>query len=87
LPGFDALGSHNCLIDKKQNGWYIFTKAKNIVKKKSKRPLKKVQFWSRSRKAKISTTGIYGIFRGLKFVPDKEIGQKGEFFNDFVYFL
>ena len=39
------------------------------------RPLKNVQFWSRSRKAKISTTGIYRIFRGLKFEPDAEIGQ------------
>jgi len=45
------------------------------------RPLKNVQFWSRSRKAKISTTGIYGIFRGLKFEPDAEIEQKGAFFK------
>ncbi len=42
-----------------------------------RRPLKKVQFCSRSRKAKISTAGIYGIFRGLKFEPDAVIGQKG----------
>ncbi|MFH1954333.1 MAG: hypothetical protein ABIL06_22285 [Pseudomonadota bacterium] len=34
------------------------------------RPLKNAQFLSRSRKAKISTTGIYLIFRGLKFEPD-----------------
>jgi len=27
-------------------------------------------------KAKISTTGIYGIFRGLKFEPDEEIRHK-----------
>jgi len=26
---------------------------------------------------KILTTGIYWIFRGLKFEPDAEIGQKG----------
>jgi hypothetical protein len=45
------------------------------------RPLKNVQFWSRSRKAKISTTGIYGIFRGLKFEPDAEFEQKGTFFK------
>jgi len=38
-------------------------------------PLKNVQFWSKSRKAKISTAGIYRIFRGLKFEPDAEIGQ------------
>jgi len=28
-----------------------------------------VQFCSRSRKAKILTTGIHGVFRGLKFEP------------------
>ena len=39
------------------------------------RPLKNAQFWSRSKRAKISTTGIYGIFRGLKFESDAEIGQ------------
>jgi hypothetical protein len=43
------------------------------------RPLNKVQFWPRSRKVKTSTAGIYGIFRGLKFEPDEEIGQKGHF--------
>jgi hypothetical protein len=40
------------------------------------RPLKNGNFYSSSRKAKISTAGIYGIFRGLKFEPDAEIGQK-----------
>ncbi len=45
------------------------------------RALKNVQFCSRSRKAKILTTGIYGIFRGLKFESDAEIGQKGMFFK------
>jgi len=39
--------------------------------------LQNVQFCSSSRKAKILTTGIYWIFRGLKFEPDAEIGQKG----------
>jgi len=34
----------------------------------------KGNFSSNSRKAKISTTGIYRIFRGLKFEPDAEIG-------------
>jgi hypothetical protein len=43
------------------------------------RPLKNVQFCSSSRKAKILTGGIYLIFRGLKFEPDAEIGQKGAF--------
>ena len=43
------------------------------------RPLKNAQFCSRSRKAKILTTGIYLIFRGLKFESDAEIGQKGAF--------
>jgi len=34
-----------------------------------------VQFCSRSRKAKILTTGIHVVFRGLKFEPDADIGQ------------
>ena len=37
------------------------------------------QFCLRLRKVKILTTGIYLIFRGLKFEPDAEIGQKGVF--------
>jgi hypothetical protein len=47
-----------------------------------------VQFCSRSRNVKILTTlvrsarptgqaGIHGVFRGLKFEPDADIGQKG----------
>jgi fumarylacetoacetate (FAA) hydrolase family protein len=51
----------------------------NRIKKNGARPLKNAQFCSRSRKAKISTTGIYSIFRGLKLSPDAEIGQKGAF--------
>jgi hypothetical protein len=43
--------------------------------------LKNVQYWLRSRKAKISTAGIYVIFRGLKFEPDTEIRQKGALFK------
>jgi len=46
------------------------------------KPLKKGNLYSSSRKVKISTTGIYRIFRGLKFEPvdksrsgDAEIGQ------------
>jgi hypothetical protein len=34
------------------------------------RPLKNAQFCSSSRKAKILTTGIHLVFRGLKFEPD-----------------
>jgi len=37
---------------------------------KEARPLKNGNLCSSSRKAKISTTGIYRIFRGLKFEPD-----------------
>jgi len=37
------------------------------------------QFCWRSRKAKMLTTGIYVIFRGLEFAPDAEIEQKGVF--------
>jgi len=32
-------------------------------------------------KAIILTTGILVVFRGLKFEPDTEIGQKGVFCN------
>jgi hypothetical protein len=39
------------------------------------RPLKNAQFWSRSRKVRILTTGISRIFRGLKSEPDAKIGQ------------
>ena len=43
------------------------------------RLLKNAQFRSSSRKAKILTTGIPGVFRGLKFEPDAEIERKGAF--------
>ena len=33
----------------------------------------------RSKKAKILNTGIHGVFRGLKFEPDAEIGPNGAF--------
>jgi hypothetical protein len=45
------------------------------------RPLKNIHFCSSSRKAKILTTGIHGVFRGLKFKSDAEIGLKGRFFK------
>ncbi len=45
------------------------------------RPLKNVQFCSMSRQAKILTTGIYVIFRRLKFELNAEIGRKGVFFK------
>ena len=35
-------------------------------------------------KARISAAGIYKIFRGLKFEPDAEIGQKGAFCKGLV---
>ncbi len=53
----------------------------------STKPLKNVQFCSRARKAKILTTGIHGVFRGLKFEPDAGIGQKGAFFKGFSTML
>jgi len=43
------------------------------------RPLKNAYFCSSSRKAIILTTVILLVFRGLKFEPDAEIGQKGAF--------
>ena len=48
------------------------------------RPLKNAQFYSRSRKGKILTTGIPRVFRGLEFELDAEIGQKGEFFKGLI---
>jgi len=56
-------------------GFAFHGAGRNMLNIYEVRPLKNVQFWSRSRKAKISTTGIYRIFRGLKFEPDAEIGQ------------
>jgi hypothetical protein len=49
---------------------------------KNMRPLKNAHFCSSPRKAKILTAGIHTVFRGLKFEPDVEIGQKGAFFKD-----
>jgi hypothetical protein len=43
--------------------------------------LKNVQFCSSSRKTRILTTDIHGVFRGLKSEPDAEMGQKGTFFK------
>jgi hypothetical protein len=41
--------------------------------------LKNAHFCSSSRKAKILTAEIHGVFLGLKFEPDTEIGEKGAF--------
>jgi hypothetical protein len=41
------------------------------------RPLKNVHFCSRLRKTKILTTVIHGVFRGLKFESDTELGKPG----------
>ena len=49
------------------------------------RPLKNVYFCSSSRKAKILTTGILQVFRGLRFEPDTEIGQKGAFSKGLLF--
>jgi len=43
--------------------------------------LKNVQFCAKSRKTIILTTGIHGVFRGLKFESDAELVQKGAFFK------
>jgi len=43
------------------------------------RPLENGNLCLSSRKAKISTTGIHIVFRGLKFEPDAEIGHKVPF--------
>ena len=51
------------------------------------RSLQNVQFCSSSRKAKILNTGICWIFRGLKFEPDAEIGQKGTLCKGLIFTL
>jgi hypothetical protein len=45
----------------------------------SLRPLKNIQFYPRSRKTKILTTGIPLVFRGLKFESDAEMRERGRF--------
>ena len=40
-----------------------------------------INFCSISRKAIILTEDIHVVFRGLKFEPDTEIGQKGPFMD------
>jgi hypothetical protein len=47
--------------------------------RKLKSQFQNVQFGPRSRKAKILTTGILEVFRGLEFESEAEIGQKGTF--------
>ena len=66
----DGLYSSRC--GKKSDSGVNF-KILNFVRDKSKIPC-----FERG-KAKILTTGIYLIFRGLKFEPDAETGQKGAF--------
>ncbi len=46
-----------------------------------RRPLKNGRFCPRSRRAKILTAGIHRVFRGLRFEPNAEIGQKRRFFK------
>jgi len=52
-----------------------------LIYENAQRPLKNAYFCSSSRKAKILTTGIHRVFRGLKFELDAEIGQKEAFFK------
>jgi len=40
---------------------------------------------SLQQEAKILTAGIYGLFRGLKFEPDAEIGQNISFLDGHCY--
>ena len=46
---------------------------------------KNVQFCPRSRKTKILTTGIYIVFRGLKFESDERDWAKGGVFQRSPY--
>jgi peptidoglycan/xylan/chitin deacetylase (PgdA/CDA1 family) len=45
----------------------------------TRRPSENAQFCSRPRKAKVLTTDIHKVFRGLKVEPDEGIDQKGVF--------
>ena len=63
------------------SGMYI----KNIFNFNDMSQFQNVQFCSRSRKEKILTTGIHWVFRGLKFEPDADIGQKGAFWNWLIW--
>ena len=51
------------------------------------RPLKNTNICLSSRKAIILTTGIHVVFRGLKFEPDVDIGQKVRFCKDLAWFV
>ena len=67
----------------KSNRW---TNKKRVAKcMENMRSLKNVHICSSSRKGKILTTGIHWVFRGLKFEPDVEIGQKGGFCKGLTY--
>ena len=43
--------------------------------------MKDAQFLAKSRKAKIPTTGMHRVFRGLKFESDAELVKKGASFT------
>ena len=64
--GHDATHLHDEGLHRMPNG-EIFNKSQ----------FQNVQVRLRSRKAKILTTGIHGVFRGLEFEPDAEIGRNG----------
>ena len=46
---------------------------------KKESTLQNAQFCFSTRRAKILTGGIHGVFRGLRFEPNVEMGQKGVF--------
>jgi len=62
------------------------SKRERLYRKRAK-TFENATFSRQARKAKILTAGIYVIFRGLKFEPDTEIGQKGVFFKGLILFL
>jgi hypothetical protein len=45
------------------------------------------KIWSRSRRAKNLTTGIWLIFRGLNFSRNADIGQIGHLWMGTIYFF
>jgi hypothetical protein len=61
---------------------FEFNKSEEYDHIKELKPLQNAHFCSSSRKAKILTTRIHLVFRGLKFEPDTDMGQEGMFCKD-----
>ena len=79
-------GLHKKSQNHKILGHAAKTRLISTEKKPEARPLKNDQFCLSSRQAKILTTDIHGVFRGLKSEPNAEIEQKGVFFKGLEFY-